>query len=91
MAAATPTPSSHSLRLQIAPYLTAGLDVFVYCNNEAHGSAVQDAADPQAFHNGNEVVVKQGSGAWYTPCRSFLVYGVFRKTAHNLMKESFYG
>ena len=45
----------------------------------------------ETYPDGNEVVVKQGSGAWYTPCRSFLVYGVFRKTAYNLVKESFYG
>ena len=40
---------------------------------------------------GNEVVVKQRSGAWYTSCRSFLVYDVFRETVHNLAKESVYG
>ena len=59
--------------------------------NDACGYAVQNTADLRRHIMGNEVVVKQRSGAWYTSCRSFLVYDVFRETVHNLAKESVYG
>jgi uncharacterized protein YecE (DUF72 family) len=37
---------------QIEQYLGDGLDVFAYFNNDAHGDAVQNAADLRRFCEG---------------------------------------
>jgi uncharacterized protein YecE (DUF72 family) len=43
-------------------YLADGLDVFVYCNNDAHGAVVHNAADLRQYIQGNAVVVPPGAG-----------------------------